>query len=155
MFEAKNYWRDMYYDLLKRVDAGLAQTEHDEIRQLRLDNARLRDEAFLRTRDHAQTTQEQLVEAGKAAIVIRNELDRVRADRDYHADLAERWKAQFDSAAAAASEYSEFWEKNCRDFDQFGNYVPYSQMDGDLRAAKRRIAELEAALSDTSPEGKS
>ena len=97
----------------------------------------------------APSSQEQLVEAG-AAIVIRNELDRVRADRDYQQALAERWKAQFDSAAAAASEYSEFWEKHCRDFDQFGNYVPYSQMDGDLRAAKRRIAELEAALSNTS-----
>jgi len=103
----------------------------------------------------APSSQEQLVEAGRAAIVIRNELDRVRADRDYQADLAERWKAQFDSAAAAASEYSEFWEKHCRDFDQFGNYVPYSQMDGDLRAAKRRIAELEAALSNTSTEGNS
>lgn len=81
--------------------------------------------------------QSQLEEAGKAAIAIRNELDRTRAERD-------SWEAQFHSAAAAASEYSEFWEKHQRDFDQFGNYIPHSQIDGDLRAAKRRIAELEA-----------
>jgi hypothetical protein len=83
---------------------------------------------------------EELEEAGRGAIAIRNELDRVRAERA-------SWESQFHSAAAAASEYSEFWEKHHGDFDQFGNYVPYSQMDGDLRAAKARIAELEAALS--------
>ena len=87
------------------------------------------------------TMQSQLEEAGRGAITLRNELDRVRADRNYHADLAESWKAQFHSAAAAASEYSEFWEQHHGDFDQFGNYLPYSQIDGDLRAAKRRIAE--------------
>jgi hypothetical protein len=59
----------------------------------------------------------------------------VRAERD-------SWKAQFDSASAAASEYSEFWEKHSGDFDQFGNYIPYSQMDGDLRAAKAEIERL-------------
>jgi hypothetical protein len=32
-----------------------------------------------------------------------------------------------------------------RDFDQVGNFIPYSQIDGDLRAARARIAELEAA----------
>ncbi|MCK1322096.1 hypothetical protein IVA94_14590 [Bradyrhizobium sp. 156] len=83
--------------------------------------------------------QSQLEEAGKAAIAIRNELDRTRAERD-------SWEAQFHSAAAAAAEYSAFWEKHQRNFDQFGNYIPHSQIDGDLRAAKRKIAELEAAL---------
>ena len=58
----------------------------------------------------------------------------------------EALEADFNSAAAAASEYSEFWEQHHGDFDQFGNYVPYSQMDGDLRAAKARIEALEAAL---------
>jgi len=82
---------------------------------------------------------QRLVEAGRGAIAIRNELDRVRAERD-------SWKAQFHSAAAAASEYSEFWEKHHGDFDQFGNYIPYSQMDGDLRAAKAEIERLRAAL---------
>lgn len=71
---------------------------------------------------------------------LRNELDRTRTERD-------SWEAQFHSAAASASEYSEFWEKHHGDFDQFGNYVPYSQMDGDLRAAQRRIAELELKLA--------
>jgi hypothetical protein len=87
--------------------------------------------------DPAQTPtpEQQLAEAGRAAIAIRNELDRVRAERD-------SWKAQFDSASAAASEYSEFWEKHSGDFDQFGNYIPYSQMDGDLRAAKAEIERL-------------
>lgn len=93
-------------------------------------------------RSPADSIDQRLEEAGKAAIAIRNELDRTRADRDYQADLATRWKAQFDSAAAAASEYSEFWEKHSGDFDQFGNYVPYSQMDGDLRAARAEIEKL-------------
>ena len=70
---------------------------------------------------------------------MRNELDRTRAQRD-------SWEAQFHSAAAAASEYSEFWEKYHGDFDQFGNYLPYSQIDGDLRAAKREIERLRALL---------
>ena len=61
-------------------------------------------------------------------------------------DRIEALEADFNSAAAAASEYSEFWERHSGDFDQFGNYVPYSQMDGDLRAAKARIEALEAAL---------
>lgn len=95
-----------------------------------------------RLRSPAESIDQQLEDAGKAAIAIRNELDRTRADRDYQADLATRWKAQFDSAAAAASEYSEFWEKHSGDFDQFGNYVPYSQMDGDLRAARAEIEKL-------------
>lgn len=59
----------------------------------------------------------------------------------------EALEADFNSAAAAASEYSEFWEQHHGDFDQFGNYVPYSQMDGDLRAAKARIEALEKALA--------
>jgi hypothetical protein len=33
------------------------------------------------------------------------------------------WKAQFESAAAAASEYSEFWEKHQGEFDIAGNYI--------------------------------
>jgi hypothetical protein len=84
----------------------------------------------------------EIEEAGKAAISLRNELDRMTADRNYHADLAESWKAQFHSAAAAASEYSEFWEKHHGDFDQFGNYLPYSQIDGDLRAAKAKLHDI-------------
>jgi hypothetical protein len=56
------------------------------------------------------------------------------------------WEEQFHSAAAAASEYSEFWERHHGDFDQFDNYIPHSQMDGDLRAAKAKIEQLEAAL---------
>ena len=60
----------------------------------------------------------------------------------------EALEADFNSAAAAASEYSEFWEEHHGDFDQFGNYVPYSQMDGDLRAAHARIEALEAALRE-------
>ena len=58
----------------------------------------------------------------------------------------EALEADFNSAAAAASEYSEFWEQHHGDFDQFGNYVPYSQMDGDLRAANARIKALEEVL---------
>ncbi len=77
-------------------------------------------------------------------IAMRNELDRMTADRNYHADLAESWKAQFHSASAAASEYSEFWEQHSGEFDQFGNYIPYSQIDGDLRAAKAEIERLKA-----------
>ncbi|WP_315833958.1 hypothetical protein [Bradyrhizobium prioriisuperbiae] len=53
------------------------------------------------------------------------------------------WKLQFDSASAAASEYSEFWEEHHGDFDQFGNYIPYSQIDGDLRAANARATRLQ------------
>jgi hypothetical protein len=68
-------------------------------------------------------------------LALRNELDRTKAERD-------SWEAQFHSAAAAASEYSEFWERHHGDFDQFGNYIPYSQMDGDLRAAKAEIERL-------------
>lgn len=75
-------------------------------------------------------------------LVIRNDLDQTRIDRDYWKDMTERWKAQFDSASAAASEYSEFWENHSGDFDQFGNYIPHSQMDGDLRAARAEIERL-------------
>ncbi|HMF76438.1 MAG TPA: hypothetical protein VK604_12310, partial [Bryobacteraceae bacterium] len=89
----------------------------------------------------AQGVQEQLAEAGKAAISIRNELDRTRAERD-------SWETQFHSAAAAASEYSEFWEKHQRNFDQFGNYIPHSQIDGDLRAAKAEIERLRAVAPE-------
>jgi hypothetical protein len=85
---------------------------------------------------------------------LRNELDRMTVDRNYHADLAESWKAQFHSAAAAASEYSEFWEAHHGDFDQFGNYIPYSQMDGDLRAAKAEIERLKTlAVAKSDPRG--
>jgi hypothetical protein len=64
------------------------------------------------------------------------------------ADRIEELEADFNSAAAAASEYSEFWEQHQGDFDQFGNYIPYSQMDGDLRAANARIEVLEKALRE-------
>lgn len=82
-------------------------------------------------------------EAGREAddrnwLAIRNELDRTRAERD-------SWKAQFESAAAAASEYSEFWEQHNGEFDAGGNYIPHSQIDGDLRAAKAEIASLKGA----------
>ena len=82
---------------------------------------------------------------GKAITVS---LERTPANDEplYAADRIEALEADFNSAAAAASEYSEFWERHQGDFDQFGNYVPYSQMDGDLRAAKARIEALEAAL---------
>ena len=45
------------------------------------------------------------------------------------------WKEQFHNAASAASEYSEFYERHHADFDAAGNYIPHSQIDGDLRAA--------------------
>jgi hypothetical protein len=99
----------------------------------RIADAILADKTLL-LRKHAEA----LEEAGKAAIAIRNELDRTRAERA-------SWEAQFHSAAAAASEYSEFWEAHHGDFDQFGNYIPYSQMDGDLRAAKAEIERLRAS----------
>ena len=79
-------------------------------------------------------------------LALRNELDRTRAERD-------SWEAQFHSAAAAASEYSEFWEKHQRDFDQFGNYIPHSQVDGDLRAAKAEIERLGGLAQCPAPEG--
>lgn len=76
------------------------------------------------------------------------ERDNLRA----RAEAAE-WKEQFHSAAAAASEYSEFYERHHADFDAAGNYIPHSQLDGDLRAAESsrdaalaRVGELEAAL---------
>jgi hypothetical protein len=101
-------------------------------------------EAQLAARCSAVSVDQQLEQAGKAAIAIRNELDRTRVERD-------SWEAQFHSAAAAASEYSEFWEKHRSDFDQFGNYIPYSQMDGDLRAAKAEIERLRALPQSARP----
>ena len=101
---------------------------------VRIADAILADKTLL-LRKHA----EELEEAGKAAMAIRNELDRVRVERA-------SWEAQFHSAAAAASEYSEFWERHHGDFDQFGNYVPYSQIDGDLRAAKAEIERLRGVV---------
>jgi hypothetical protein len=70
-------------------------------------------------------------------LALRNELDRTRGERD-------SWEAQFHSAAAAASQYSEFWERHNGDFDMAGNYIPHSQMDGDLRATKAEIKRLKA-----------
>ena len=74
-------------------------------------------------------------------VATREDLLRTRADRD-------SWEAQFHSAAAAASEYSEFWEKHQRDFDQFGNYIPYSQMDGDIRWLRAGIERAIASTTD-------
>jgi len=73
-------------------------------------------------------------------------LDRTRVERD-------SWKAQFESASAAASEYSEFWERHNGDFDQSGNYIPHSQMDGDLRAAKAEIEQLRSVAQSLRAEG--
>jgi DNA repair exonuclease SbcCD ATPase subunit len=97
-----------------------------------------------------------VVMAIHAAISRRNwnEVERAANNlRDYEqpkwkqaTDRIEALEADFNSAAAAASEYSEFWERHHGDFDQFGNYVPYSQMDGDLRAANARIEELTKEL---------
>lgn len=86
---------------------------------------------------------EQETDTERNWLEIRNELDRTRAERD-------SWEAQFHSAAAAASEYSEFWEKHHGDFDQFGNYIPHSQIDGDLRAAKAEIVRLRSAIGERS-----
>lgn len=94
--------------------------------------------AVFATEEEAKSRAEKLND-GQNWIDLRNELDRTRAERD-------SWEAQFHSAAAAASEYSEFWEKHHGDFDQFGNYIPYSQIDGDLRAAKAEIERLRAAV---------
>ena len=102
----------------------------------RIADAILADKALL-DRKHADA----LEAAGKATIAIRNELDRARAECD-------SWEAQFHSAAAAAAEYSEFWERHHGDFDQFGNYLPYSQIDGDLRAARAEIERLQAERED-------
>lgn len=77
-----------------------------------------------------QMMRDALAEAGKAAITLRNELDRTRAERD-------SWEAQFHSAAAAASEYSEFWEKH---HDTFGKLTEQAQAErGSLDAAKQAI----------------
>lgn len=57
------------------------------------------------------------------------------------------WEAQFHSAATTASEYVEFYERHRDDFDAVGNYIPYSQMDGDIRAAEARATAAEAALT--------
>lgn len=83
---------------------------------------------------------QELAEAGKAAIMIRNELDRTRVERD-------SWKSQFEAASAAASEYSEFWEQHNGEFDMAGNYIPHSQIDGDLRAVKDKMEGLLAGLT--------
>lgn len=56
------------------------------------------------------------------------------------------WKDQFDAASAAASEYSEFWEQHNGDFDMAGNYIPHSQIDGDLRAERKKVGVLYPAL---------
>jgi hypothetical protein len=110
---------------------------NDSERRAKMLAAREYVEGWSDARRSAVSVDQQLEQAGKAAIAIRNELDRTRVERD-------SWEAQFHSAAAAASEYSEFWEKHRSDFDQFGNYIPYSQMDGDLRAAKAEIERLRA-----------
>lgn len=57
---------------------------------------------------------------------------------------AESWKSQFHSAAEAASMYVEFYEQHHADFDPAGNYIPHSQIDGDLRAAKAEAERLRA-----------
>jgi hypothetical protein len=90
---------------------------------------------------------QELAEAGKAAIMIRNELDRTRVERD-------SWKSQFEAASAAASEYSEFWEQHNGDFDMAGNYIPHSQIDGDLRAAKAKLDRTRDVLSWLDERGK-
>jgi hypothetical protein len=56
------------------------------------------------------------------------------------------WKDQFDAASTAASEYSEFWEQHNGDFDMAGNYIPHSQIDGDLRAERKKVGVLYPAL---------
>ena len=83
------------------------------------------------------------------SIAIRSALN---AAETYEARIAElererdNWREQFDSAAAAASEYSEFWELHRGDFDSAGNYIPHSQIDGDLRAAESRLASYDALV---------
>lgn len=63
---------------------------------------------------------------------------------------AESWKSQFHSAAEAASMYVEFYEQHHADFDPAGNYIPHSQIDGDLRAAEAEAERLRAENTDLS-----
>lgn len=59
--------------------------------------------------------------------------------------------------ADAASEYVEFYERHHGDFDAAGNYIPHSQMDGDLRNAEARAEALAAEverLKGAAPEAK-
>jgi len=56
------------------------------------------------------------------------------------------WREQFYAASNAASEYVGFWERHHGDFDAAGNYIPHSQMDGDLRAAEARADALAAEV---------
>lgn len=49
--------------------------------------------------------------------------------------------------------YTAFWEAHKSDFDQFGNYIPNSQIDGDLREARATITALTASLAQVTAEG--
>lgn len=79
-----------------------------------------------------------LIESQRATI------ERVEQERDEATERATSWEEQFHAAANAASVYSEFWERHVDDFDAAGNYIPHSQIDGDLRAAEARVTALEA-----------
>lgn len=92
----------------------------------------------------ARRNAELIVAMRNALPALLARIERVEGERD-------SWKEQFHSAASAASEYSEFYERHHADFDAAGNYIPHSQIDGDLRAAETRSAALARALEEARP----
>jgi hypothetical protein len=62
------------------------------------------------------------------------------------------WEQQFHGASNAASEYVEFWEHHRNNFDAAGNYIPHSQIDGDLREAQALLASKDAEITNLDAE---
>lgn len=77
---------------------------------------------------------ELIVTAVNALPNLLNRIDALTAERDRIADVA--------------ATYADFWDTHHASIDAAGNYIPHSQIDGDLRAAEAECARLRVALRE-------